>query len=405
MGMKLNKSDFKVMSFLAYKNIFKSKVTFAVIILVLAMSFLSVTFFASIIDGLGYEFEEKMISGSTGHLMVEPGDDETYITGSKELARDINRIPGVVGTARRLQTTSVAEHEDINLGTQTIFIEPAYEKSVSNYHLSIVEGSYLTDNSDKEVLIGANLVESYADEDDTRKRLDVEVGDELSLSFRNGVVKKYEVIGVYETGFRFVDEQLILDYDQYFTIFPGVSNAADKILVRLPDRESTAFYKNKIKYDLGVSEQVNPWQTKMGTIKQFVGSLQITNRITGVVGLLIAFATIYIIIFINVTSKRSQIGVLKAIGIKKEIILGSYIIQSLSYGVIGVAIGNVIMQLLLWFMSMYPLEVPIGEVVPILTNQRIISTSITIAMASVIAGYFPSNRAAKENILDAIFGR
>lgn len=96
---------------------------------------------------------------------------------------------------------------------------------------------------------------------------------------------------------------------------------------------------------------------------------------------------------------------LKAIGIKKEIILGSYIIQSLSYGVIGVAIGNVIMQLLLWFMSMYPLEVPIGEVVPILTNQRIISTSITIAMASVIAGYFPSNRAAKENILDAIFGR
>ena len=58
----MNKNDFKVIAFLAYKNIVKSKSTFFVIVAVMAMSFLSITFFAAIIDGLGYEFEEGMNS-------------------------------------------------------------------------------------------------------------------------------------------------------------------------------------------------------------------------------------------------------------------------------------------------------------------------------------------------------
>lgn len=59
----MENNDLKVMFFLAYKNLTKSKITFMVIVAVMAMSFLSITFFASIIDGLGYEFEEGMIRG------------------------------------------------------------------------------------------------------------------------------------------------------------------------------------------------------------------------------------------------------------------------------------------------------------------------------------------------------
>jgi len=142
----------------------------------------------------------------------------------------------------------------------------------------------------------------------------------------------------------------------------------------------------------------------MGKVKQFIGSLQITNMITGFVGILTAFATIYIIIFINVTNKRKQIGILKAVGIKKEIILGSYVLQSLIYGVVGVILGILAMLGLIALLTAYPLKMPIGNVVPILTTTRLVTTAIILILASIVAGFFPSKKAANDNILEAIFG-
>ena len=92
------------------------------------------------------------------------------------------------------------------------------------------------------------------------------------------------------------------------------------------------------------------------------------------------------------------------ITLKKDIILGSYVLQSLIYGVVGVIIGNIIMQGLLALLTLHPLNMPIGAVVPILTTDRLITTSVTLIFASIIAGFFPSKKAADENILDAIFG-
>ncbi len=398
----MDKKDLKVIAFLAYKNIAKSKSTFLVIIAVMAMSFLSITFFAAIIDGLGYEFEEGMIDGLTGHLMIEPNEDNLYLENIDTLVKNVKRIPGVVGAAPRLESSVVAKYKNTDMGIPVFFINPQEEIKVSNFHDSMIAGEYLSEKDTTELIIGADIIQSYAQEDDTQKRLNVNVGDTVQLSFSNGYVAEYKIKGIFKTGSKFSDDKILLNYDEYNKIF-NTDDVASKILIKLPHRGDEDYYKQKI-IDLGVSAQINPWQTKMGAVKQFVGSLQITNKITGFIGLLTAFATIYIIIFINVTNKRKQIGILKAIGIKKEIILGSYVLQSLIYGVVGVIIGNLVMQGLLILLTAHPLAMPIGDVVPILTSDRIITTSITLVFASLIAGFFPSKKAANDNILEAIFG-
>jgi putative ABC transport system permease protein len=308
-----------------------------------------------------------------------------------------------VGVARRQDASAVARHENIEIGNPVLFIEPENEKHVSDYWNSVLVGEYLSQRDTEELLIGANLVKSYAEEGDTQKRFDVDVGDRITLSFSNGFVKEYKIKGIYKTGSRFVDDKIIINFDQYQAIFNSTDDVASNILIALPERGMEEYYTREI-IDLGVSEQINQWQTKMGAVNQFVGSLQITNQITGTIGLLTAFATIYIIIFINVTNKRKQIGILKAVGIKKQIILGSYVLQSFAYGITGVIIGNVVMQLLLLLLSIHPLNMPIGPVIPILTTERLMVTSATLILASIIAGFFPSKKAADENILDAIFG-
>ena len=398
----MNKKDFRVIAFLAYKNIAKSKSTFFVIIAVMAMSFLSITFFAAIIDGLGYEFEEGMIEGLTGHLMIEPTEDNLYLENTNSLVKNIKRIPGVVGVAPRLESSVIAKYKNTEMGIPVFFINPQDERMVSNFHESMLLGEYLSEKDSNDLIIGADIIASYAKDDDTQKRLNVNVGDTITLSFSNGFVENYKIKGIFKTGSKFSDDKILINYDNYNTIFQ-TEDVASKVLIKLPERGSEDYYKQKV-IDLGVTDQINPWQTKMGAVKQFVGSLQITNQITGFIGLLTAFATIYIIIFINVTNKRKQIGILKAVGIKKEIILGSYVLQSITYGIVGVIVGNIVMQGLLILLTFYPLSMPIGNVVPILTTKRLIITSITLIFASIIAGFFPSKKAANDNILDAIFG-
>jgi putative ABC transport system permease protein len=398
----MNRKDLKVIVFLAYKNIIKAKSTFFVIIAVMAMSFLSITFFAAIIDGLGYEFEQGMIEGLTGHLMIEPTEDNLYLENTNTLVKNIKRIPGVVGVTSRLESSVVVKYKNTEMGIPVFFINPQDELKVSNFHENMVLGEYLSQKDSNELIIGADLIQSYALDDDTQKRLNVNVGDSVRLSFSNGYIEDFKVKGIFKTGSKFSDDKILINYNKYNEIF-HTDDVASKILIKLPNRGSEEYYKEKI-IDLGVSDQINPWQTKMGAVKQFVGSLQIVNKITGFIGLLTAFATIYIIIFINVTNKRKQIGILKAVGIKKEIILGSYVFQSIIYGVVGVIVGNIVMQILLVILTMRPLAMPIGDVVPILTINRLITTSVTLVFASVVAGYFPSKKAANENILDAIFG-
>ncbi len=398
----MNKKDIKVTVFLAYKNIVKSKSTFFVIIAVLAMSFLSITFFAAIIDGLGYEFEEGMIGGLTGHLMIEPTSDNLFLTNTNAMVEKIQRIPGVLGVAPRLESSAIAKYKNTELGVPIFFVKPDNELKVSDFSSSMVIGDFLSKRDSDELLMGVNLVDSYAEKDDTQKRLDVNVGDTISLSFSNGYTKDYKIKGFFKTGSKFSDDKILINYDEYETIF-NRADVANKILIRLPERGQEEYYRTKL-LDLGISDEINPWQTKMGAVKQFVGSLQITNKITGFIGLLTAFATIYIIIFINVTNKRKQIGILKAIGIKKKIILGSYVLQSFIYGLVGVIIGNIVMQGLLILLTMHPLAMPIGDVIPILTSDRLITTSLTLIFASIVAGFFPSRQAANDNILDAIFG-
>lgn len=399
----MKRSDLKTSLFLAGKNLSKTKKTTVIIVGVLAASFLSITFFAAIIDGLSYEFEDSMIERLTGHLSIEPGKKDRFIENSDVMLKNLNRISGILGAERRLTSSSVVSKKDTQIGSSLIFIEPEKSLEVSNFKNSVILGEYLSTKNENEILIGAGLVEKFAKEDSSRERLDVDIGETVILGFSNGHTEEYKIKGIYQTGSRFVDEYILINYGEYSDIFGTENEVAEQILIKLKGRGLENEYIKKIR-NIGIGEEIHPWQSKMGMVKEFTGSLQITNQITTIIGLMTAFATVYIIIFINVNNKRKQIGILKAVGIKRRIILSSYMFQSLTYGIGGVILGNVLMSILLYILTINPLTMPIGKVIPLLSQERRVYTSLMLILASVVAGFFPSFKAAKDNILDAIFG-
>ena len=62
---------------------------------------------------------------------------------------------------------------------------------------------------------------------------------------------------------------------------------------------------------------------------KYCGKSDIINLIGNIVSLIIAVVVIFIVIFINTVYRRKQIGILKAIGIDRSIIIKSYIFQAL----------------------------------------------------------------------------
>ena len=67
-------------------------------------------------------------------------------------------------------------------------------------------------------------------------------------------------------------------------------------------------------------------------------------------------------IFINTVNKRKQIAIMKAIEIKKEIIINSYLLQVAFLCMASIIVGLVLFHGITWYLTMNPLKFPIGDV-------------------------------------------
>jgi putative ABC transport system permease protein len=113
---------------------------------------------------------------------------------------------------------------------------------------------------------------------------------------------------------------------------------------------------------------------------------------------------IFIVIFINTVYRRKQIGILKAIGIDRSIIIQSYLFQALFIFALGTLIGLLFLYLILQVLAVYPIVFPGGAVAPVVDPPLIARSTLSLFFVSLIAGYIPAWMTTREDILSAIRG-
>ena len=393
-----------VAMFLAFRTILKNKKTLIIISLVLAMSFVSLTFFGGIINGLAYKFENQIITGSTGHVLIEPQDDEKYIENADNLNQKLIKLPLTSGVTRRIKVGGSLETDELSLSKTITGINPNDESQVTTTSTKMLEGNYLSENDLNEVVLGSALIKKYASKSGSTKLLDVETGDKIEIFFNNGVHEEFRLKGIYKTGANFNDQEVYITNKKLFSIYPELDNHASEIAIRLPQRGFEKQYREQLISLLSVRDKISDWTQKTDRIEQFTGSLILVNQVTYVMGILTAIATIYIIIYIDVIHKRKQIGILKSIGITKNVITLSFVIQSVLYGVIGVFLGLIVIYILQSYIAVHPLKMPIGPIVMMVNISDLAQSGIILILSSTVAGFLPAYNASKDNIVDAIVG-
>ncbi|MCC7554786.1 MULTISPECIES: ABC transporter permease [Methanoculleus] len=398
-------SGIKVSAFLAWKSIQRgSQGTLALTIMIIALIFVNLVFLPSIISGVVVTFDAQSIDFDVGNLVVEPREGSRYIDGVDGLQKKVEQIPGITGTSPRITAGATFVYRGRNAASTLYGITPEDERSVTRIAEYMTAGEFLSDGDTDAIIIGATLAGTEGVEEGGLPSLrGVEVGDSVEVAYPNGETRTYRVKGIFETQSFGVDTAAFVTTREMSEVL-GLDDQASAILVKTAVNGREEEYKREI-LSYGVQEDVLTFREKSGGfVEQAIQSFNIINAISTLVSLIIAIVVVFIVIFINTVNRRRQIGILKAIGIDQQIIINSYVLQVLFITAVGALVGIGLNAGVTTYLTAYPLVFPGGPVYPDVEASAILRSIASLFAVSVVAGYIPAWRIAREDILTAIRG-
>lgn len=380
--------------------------TLALTILIIALVVVLMNFLSMIIGGVVTVYNQQMIDYQYGHVSIEPKDKYTTIPNADALVRQVQRVPGVTGVTARASTgTTITNTKNGKFQTKALTaFDPVDEQRVTNYQMKIKDGDYLSKGDTDQILIGALLA---GNEDESLDKVPslggVKAGDRIMVAYSNGLVKSYRVKGIFETEGALIDAAAFITRNEMDAIM-HTEGTATEILVRGANADDAESLKYAI-MNYGVEEKVKTWNEKgKGILGDAIASFSLLNTIMTIVCLVVASVVVFIVTFINIINRKKQIAILKAIGIRKQVIVGSYLLQVLFLCSCGVILGILMLNVISTVLTVYQLRFPMGYIIPVISYSGLGTSIVLLFFVSLISGYIPARLVTNEEILDAMRG-
>jgi lipoprotein-releasing system permease protein len=192
------------------------------------------------------------------------------------------------------------------------------------------------------VIIGARMAEA----------LGVSAGDAVTLISPQGRataigsvprIKAYPVIGVFEIGMHSIDASLVfMPYDvalTYFAMTQAGTDPATTVEITLPIMDEARIVSDRLQQQLGQSYLVLDWQRVHESV--FTALLVQRNVMVIILALIIVVAAFNIIssLVMLVKDKRSDIAILRTMGMGRRAVIGLFVLTGMSIGMIGTFLG------------------------------------------------------------------
>jgi putative ABC transport system permease protein len=415
--MKMSKfkdlwNDLRVAVFLVYKAITRgNRFTLILTILVTTLAFINIIFTSSIMNGAISKAYQQAQENYVSNIVILPSVDEKYVTQVQQLKTRINTLPGVVSCSSRYAQSGLIRYDpdkdnlDIREKAWNIkSINPDEEIKVTSLQNYLVAGRYLEENDRDQIIMGKEIAGGYGASFQISSLKGALVGDEVTVAYGNGVKRAYKIKGIYNTYFPLADLNVFVTEKEMESVL-GIHNRASEVLIKTDGSVPERVYIDRLRM-MGIEkEQINVWMDFIGYISGLTQTFDIIKGIVTFIGLLVAGITIFIVIFIATVSRRRQIGILKAIGMKERIIILSYIFQAVFYALLGIIAGLIIINVaLVPYFIRHPFPMPIGLVSLALVNRDMALAIFSMVVVSIVAGFIPSWMVTRQNIIKAIWG-
>ncbi len=405
--------------FLARKSIIKgNKWALVFVILVMALSFINLNFVPAVLTGVSDTMEKQRVETLLANVVIDPGEDKYYIDHASQVVEKIGQVPGVVGVSAHLNTSAFIEYkwkekdspsDKGKSGTWSVIgIDPTQEANVTTIHEHMTEGSYLDKNDRDEIVLGIEITGGPDAQTAPHLTLGgVEIGDKVRLTYPNGVQREYQVKGIFRVREMLRADRLAFVTQKEMASVLGRSvfgEMASQILVRIEPAGNEKWFIEEFKA-IGIKGQIRSSGEYGSAMGNVASSFGLIASLISSISLAVAAIVIFIVIYISVLNKRRETGILRAIGIKGEIIIYSYLIQALFYAVVGVVLGWLVMNFLVQpYFVKHPIDIPLGLVSLTVESATVRSSILSLLTAAILAGFVPVLIITRQNIIETIRG-
>jgi putative ABC transport system permease protein len=369
------------------------------------MCFTNMVFLPGMFNSIGQNITKQVVDYEVGNVLISPKSGEQYVTDLDATLALINGMPGVERATPHYSKAATLKYRQRILGVSVRAITPNDEKAVSPLYTKMISGSYLGDSDTGEIILAKMIAgdPSVKEEYEFQASLGgVRVGDSITVEWANGYTKDYRVKGIYSTGYWSTDTTGYVTKSDMELVEGKPLDYADYITVKAKPGYSEKFIKDELQ-QYGVSQKV---QTTTNLLEKSMGkalqSYAIINMVSLFVGIIITTVVLFIVITIKTLNSRKQIGILKAIGVDKEVIMHNYGFQVIILALLGIACGIIMTSVLMVYMTYNPIVTPDWSASLYLTPMDLISNSLILFVAAVIAGYVPAWQVSREDIQTAM---
>ncbi len=410
--------NLKIALFLAYKSIIKgNRWALALIIVVMSLSFANLILTPSILSGVTNTLDKQQVNTLFANIVIDPEEDEHYLDHVSQIQKKIAQIPGVIGISAHLNSSAFIEYQwqekdspsdRGKSGTWSVVgIDPEKEVNVTTIQEHIIQGSYLDANDRSEIVLGIEV--AGGDRAQTSSFLtlgEVEVGDKIRLTYPNGVQREYRVKGIFHARETQADSLAFVTRKELTSVMGRTifADRASQILVSIEQAGDEAWFIEELE-TLDINGEIRGWREYGGAVGGIVSSFNVITSLINGIGLVVAAIVMFIVIYINVLNKKRQIGILRAIGIKRNIIIYSYLVQALFYAASGIIFGELIMHFAIEpYFTNYPLDLSLGLVSLGIEPAAILKAVWGLLLAAIFAGLIPVLSIIRQSIIKSIWG-
>lgn len=408
------------------KNNFISFISF-VSIGGIALGVMTMIVVLSVMNGFQKEVAERSIAMAFHNQILS--DQKGYIEKWEPLMTLSEKEQNVVGSAPFIEGQGLVNASGVMLPVQVYGVDPRYEARVSAIAHTIttkdpvtghyIEGSFdLLDDTPFGVLISRDMA----------SRLGLSIGDYLSLVTSDinvtvaGVsprMKRLKVVGFFRAGIYEYDiSNIFVNLKDAATLYRLPKEAVTGIRLQLEDpmkARETAYYL-QVKPEIEGQYSVYTWVNQFSALFKMIEIEKISMFL--IMSLIVAVAVFNVVsmLVMVVTEKRSEIAILRTLGMPPRHIMAVFMVQGTFIGFFGALIG-IILGLLIafnvadivrWIEKMVgktlfePSIYPISEIPSIVLFSDVATIAGIAFLLASVATLYPAWKASRTQPAEAL---
>jgi lipoprotein-releasing system permease protein len=304
-------------------------------------------------------------------------------------------VPGAV--APSVKTEALLRYAGRDVGASVLGIDPHREPKVSALATQMRQGTlaslYRASNA---VILGDRLAE----------KIGARIGANLTVQSSDGARIGSQVVGLFHSGVRSVDEGTAYVLVKTAQILAQQTGLVNELRVRVIDPMIARDVAQRIERETGYKSVA--WQeAHEDLMSAFVIRNVIMYTVVGAILLVASFGT-YNIISTITHEKTRDIAIMKSLGLSEATVRRIFVLEALLIGLIGALLGWVLGYAMI--RALGTIEFRISGITDITRLplaysflHYVIAAAVALA-SSLIAGFFPARKAARVYPVDIIRG-